>query len=266
MPEGDSIRKLAAAIAPDLLGQRLVGGRLAAFPWLSLQGREVTGVRTLGKHLFIGFQDGLTLRTHLGMFGSWHRYAIGEPWLKSEHRASVVLITTQRLLVCFNAAAVEPLSPGGRGEADWTRRLGPDLLAADPDMGSIPGRARALLDPGTRLVDLLLDQRVACGIGNVYKSELLFLHRLAPGLSIADVSDGQLAQLYASARGLLQANLGDGSRRTRRVLSGSGPALWVYRRGRRPCLRCGVSIEAGNLGRYPRSTYWCPACQRRSPG
>jgi endonuclease-8 len=264
LPEGDTVHKLAAALRPDLRDRVLTEGRLRAYPGLQLRGRRIADVRAWGKHLFIDFQDGLTLRSHLGMYGSWRRYALGQPWDRPARRASLVLSTDALSLVCFDAAEVEAVTAGGLGERDWQGRLGPDLLGVDPGLSTLPTRARTLLDPSTWLVDVLLEQRIAAGIGNVYKSELLFLHRLAPDLSLAHVSDEDLVALYASARALLRANLGAGPRRTRPP-GGGGPALWVYRRGGRPCLICATPILRMTLGRRLRPTYSCPNCQRH-PG
>jgi endonuclease-8 len=109
-------------------------------------------------------------------------------------------------------------------------------------------------------VDVLLDQGVASGIGNVYKSELLFLEGLRPLAPLGEVPDRALAGLYREARRLLAANLGGGPRRTR-FARGPGERLWVYGRRGRPCYRCTATVEGARLGRHLRITYWCPRCQ-----
>lgn len=261
MPEGDTIHKVAAVIAPDLVGCTLAGGRLATHPDILLAGRRVTNVHALGKHLFIEFADGLLLRSHLGMYGSWHRYRPGEPWRKPERSASVVLDTGDWLLVCFYAFAVELLQVGGFGARDWSQRLGPDLLDPDVRISAVAERAHSLSNPDTLLVDLLLAQRVAAGIGNVYKSELLFIERLPPTRRLRETSHEQLCALYQTAQQLLHANLERGRRRTRFVDDGRGD-LWVYKREGRPCLACGTRITSRLMGRRLRPTFWCPVCQK----
>lgn len=263
MPEGDTIHKVAAAIAPDLVGRRLRAGGVATGTGPALAGREVTIVHALGKHLVIEFADTLVLRVHLGMHGVWHRYRRNQPWLRPRARASLVLDTGEWLLVCFAAAAVEVLRAGGPGLRAWEARLGPDLLDAATDAGTLPTRARLLAEAGTPLADLLLDQRVACGIGNVYKSEVLFLARVAPWCPVGAAPDVLLERLYRQAVVLLRANLGSGRRRTRFPDDGRGD-LWVYNRAGRACLACGGEIRFGRLGRHRRVTYWCPACQTPS--
>lgn len=256
MPEGDTIHQIALSLAPDLVGQSLDGGRIRRLPEIDLAGRGVTNVHALGKHLFIEFDDGCVLRSHLGMYGSWHRYTPGGRWRRPARQASIVMETGARLLVCFNAAQVKWLR--AHAVCATTHRLGPDLLGQRPDWRSLAARARRLLAGDTPLVDVLLDQRVACGIGNVYKSELLFMRGLAPMQGLADTADEALTDLYALARRLLAANLGPGPRRTR---DARGGGLWVYKRSGRPCLRCATPIMLRPLGRHQRPTYWCPGCQ-----
>ena len=120
-------------------------------------------------------------------------------------------------------------------------------------------RARAL-PADSLMVDVLLDQRVAAGIGNAYKSELLFLGRISPAALLGDLDDPTLLALYARAAQLIRANLGGGPRTTRPAHAG-GARLWVYGRRDEPCLVCGTRIRITRHGRGQRSTYWCPACQ-----
>ena len=123
----------------------------------------------------------------------------------------------------------------------------------------VRGRALELFPGDTPVVDLLLDQRVAAGIGNVYKSEVLFVTRRSPLLQLHDLTREDIYELYRTAGVLLNENLTGGVRRTRPD-DGHGP-LWVYGRAARPCLICGTAVRRDRLGRNPRSTYWCPGCQ-----
>ena len=112
------------------------------------------------------------------------------------------------------------------------------------------------MPPEAPLVDVLLDQRIASGIGNVYKSELLFLAGWSPQRRLGETSDEELAGLYAEAARLLAINARGGSRATR-----EGGGLWVYKRAGRPCRRCSSSIRYERAGRDRRGTYSCPVCQ-----
>ncbi len=265
MPEGDTVHKLAQALAPDLCGCTLESATVRGRSLAVLAGRAVVAVESRGKHLFVVFDDGIALRSHLGLFGSWHRYRAGEPWLKPPHQASLVLRTAGRVFVCFNAREVELLTAQRLRAWDLQGRLGPDLTRENPDPGLLVRRAQALLPPETRLVDVLLDQRVACGIGNVYKSEVLFLTRRPPLLRMADLRSDDWSDLYDTAARLLRANLGRGPRVTREIQDGRGP-LWVYGRAGLPCFACGGPLRRERLGLNPRSTYWCPVCQAGSSG
>ena len=167
--------------------------------------------------------------------------------------------------VCFNAREVALTRSLGFESADQRRRLGPDLTRGMPEAGVLRARAMALSPPDTPLVDLLLDQRVACGIGNVYKSEVLFIHRRPPLQPLGEQSLRDFADLYGTATRLLGRNLGGGPRITREIPDGRGP-LWVYGRAGLPCLVCGTPVRRERLGRNPRSTYWCLTCQVARPG
>ena len=256
MPEGDTVFKVAAYLQPRLCGRTLVGGR-AGSPPRDLAGCRIDAVQALGKHLLITLHDGRVLRSHLGMWGSWHWYPHGTAWRKPARQARIVLDTGEETFVCFNPKEVEILGAGGLGRRMLNIRVGPDLLAGELPLDSIVGRARELAAAEDIIADVLLDQRIASGIGNVFKSEVLFVERTGPALPLSRVSDERVALLYSTARELLQQNTGPGPRVTR---SGgeAGSRLWVYGRHRRPCLRCGTPIRYARMGRHQRSTYWCP--------
>jgi endonuclease VIII len=260
MPEGDTIHKLATFLSGALLGQRLDGARLQGHAIAVLAQDRVLRVTSKGKHLFIDFEGGTSLRVHLGMYGSWHRYAVGQAWQKPARRATLVLSVQGQDYVCFNAKEVEILESCGFRIRDRTDRIGPDLSRDAPAAEHLLRRARDLLHPDTELVDLLLDQRIASGIGNVYKSEVLFLERCEPSTRLGDISEETFAALYRTAERLLLNNLGGGPRVTRTDDDGRR-ILWVYGRAGKPCFRCGTSLLQEHLGQHARSTYWCPACQ-----
>jgi endonuclease VIII len=264
MPEGDTVHTLARALAPDLCGRILDGVAVRGRDLAGLAGRAVLAVESQGKHLFVALDHGMCLRSHLGLYGTWHRYRPGEPWLKPARQASLVLRTPERVFVCFNAREVELLRTDGFLARDRHNRLGPDLTREDTDPERLRRRASELLSSETPVVDLLLDQRVASGIGNVYKSEVLFLTRRSPLLRMVDLATGDWSDLYGTAARLLRANLGGGPRITRDIQGGRG-RLWVYGRAGLGCFKCGGAILRERIGRNPRSTYWCPVCQAGRP-
>ena len=260
MPEGDTVHKLARVLASDLSGQVLHGVQARRLDVSGLIGTRVASVASQGKHLSILCENGLILRSHLGLYGTWHRYAPGEPWRRPAWPASLILATDAHVLVCFNAKEVEIQASQGWRRRDAQDRLGPDLARGRAPPATLLARTNALVDPETLLVDLLLDQRVAAGIGNVYKCEVLFLAGLAPQAHRAALPSDTLIGLYDLASDLLRANLGSGPRVTRRESDGRG-GLWVYGRGGQACLRCGGLVRRDRLGVNPRPTYWCSGCQ-----
>ncbi len=260
MPEGDTIHKLAQALSSGLAGQRpssiVFGRRHAGWP----PSGRISAVYARGKHLFIEFDDGEAIRTHLGMYGSWHRYALDEPWKKPARQASVILQTDSAIYVCFNARELEVLRIRGFRDRVLCAKLALDLLAEEVPFDQIPERASMFCGAETPIVDVLLDQRIACGIGNVYKSEVLFLQACHPSTPLQQIREQALLGLYRCAAELLRRNLGPGPRVTRGDQN-TESHLWVYRRMGQPCLRCGSDICSARLGRHSRSTYWCPRCQ-----
>ena len=121
------------------------------------------------------------------------------------------------------------------------------------------------LEPPPPIAEALLDQRALAGIGNVYKSEVLWIERVSPFTPVAAVSDEALRRLVDTARRLLTVNA-TATRGPERVTTagdrGAPGPLYVYGRTGRPCRRCRTPIARATQGRdLPRSTFWCPACQ-----
>jgi endonuclease-8 len=261
MPEGDTIHKIAGYLAPRLRGRRIFR-LIASDPAMAERcaGRLIRRVVAKGKHLFIELDNDWVLRSHLGMYGSWHRYREGEEWRKPRRQASLEIATEGEVYVCFNAKEVELIQATSVRRRILDTRLGPDLTVPMIDLARVVSRAREIPSEDWLIADLLLDQRVAAGIGNVYKSEVLFIEGILPQRRPWAVSDVQLERCYATAADLLRRNLGGGPRTTRFVKDRAG-RLWVYGRAGLPCLRCGERIRAARLGKDHRPTFWCPACQ-----
>jgi endonuclease-8 len=266
VPEGDTVHRVAARLGHELAGEVLRDGRLRHRPDARFAGRRVGSVYAHGKHLFLSFDDGTVLRSHLGMWGEWHRYPPGAPWRKPARQAVIRLDTAAATFVCFNAREAELLRSGGVRERHVHARLGDDLAAdAEPRWDRAVACARDVLEADAIAADVLLDQRPVSGIGNVYKSEVLFLERVHPGRPLADLADADLLRLWGTARDLLRRNLGEGPRVTRFEGEGKG-RLWVYGRPGRPCRRCAAAVSHARMGRDLRSTYWCGGCQPGAPG
>jgi endonuclease-8 len=205
----------------------------------------------------------LTLRTHLRMRGSWHRYRPNEAWQLPAWRASVILRTDDAVAVCFDCPTAELLTDVGLARSPVLNALGPDLLHPSADLDEAVGRLRRRGTPAGSHVaigEALLDQRVVAGIGNVVRNEVLFLERVNPWRPVPALSDGVLRALLARAASVLVANT-RGGRRVTTGVDRPGANLWVYGRAGRPCRRCGTPIRVSRQGPLARLTYWCPRCQ-----
>ena len=161
--------------------------------------------------------------------------------------------------VCFSAPLVEMLSPAQVAHHPRLVRLGPDVLAPAFPRSEAVERLRAR--PRAEIGDALLDQTALAGIGNVYKSEVLFLCAVDPFAPIVLLEDEVLLRLVATAEKQMRRNLQGSSRRTASALA--GPRFWVYGRAGKACRRCGTPILMRRQGQMARSTYWCPRCQPR---
>ncbi len=264
MPEGDTIHRTAAAIRTALVGKPIVhfdAPRLVG-P-VPAPGRIAEWVDSHGKHLEIGWDDGLILHTHMRMTGSWHLYRIGEPWRRSAYQKRVEITVGDWVAVCFNAPVVETYREFDRARHPGLGRLGPDLCRADADLDEAVDRLFRYADQTARIGEVLLDQHVACGVGNVYRAEVLWACGLYPFAPVSALDRADCTQVIGTAAAQLRANL----HHSARVTAPSAPGgLAVYGRNGQRCIRCGDTVEVIRTGEHARLLYWCPGCQvHRAP-
>jgi endonuclease-8 len=274
MPEGDTIHRAAATLQRAIGGQRVTRFE-SMLPKLTrvdtdtpLQGRIVERVEARGKHLLIWFSGDLVLRTHMRMNGSWHIYRPGERWQRPHRDMRIVIETAAMHAVAFTVPVAEFITARELLDHDVVAELGPDPLSDTFDPEQAIERMQAQADTG--IADVLLDQRVIAGIGNVFKSEVLFGARVNPFVPASQLTREQLQTIVDVAIRFMRANIGAagtggivtyaGMRRTTGRADPSA-RLWVYGRGGQPCRRCGTTISRRKQGPYARSTYWCPRCQ-----
>jgi endonuclease-8 len=259
MPEGDTIFRTAERLRQCLFGQTILSADSPTrlLDPQPLVGRRVSDVQARGKHLLLHVDQSPTIHSHMGMTGSWHVYKPGERWQKPVHRAALVLEVADAVCVCFSPKTLELLTPTRLRRHPLLQRLGPDLLAEQLDVAEILRRFRG--QDSMPLGEAVMNQAIVCGIGNVYKSEVLFLEQRDPFAFVAGLSDEQLESLVDRARTLMRANLQGFQRRTRHRPDGG--RLWVYGRQGQACFRCGTPIRLRRQGDLGRTTYWCPQCQ-----
>lgn len=259
MPEGDTIFRAATRLKAVLDGQTV---ERAESRWLGeavspLVGRKIAAVEARGKHLLIKFDNERVLHSHMGMTGSWHIYRPGEAWQKPAHRAAIVIECPQVCVVCFTPKLLELMTLTGLRRHDYLNRLGPDLLAGPPPDEDVLARFRQCNN--LPIGQVVMNQTVVSGIGNVYKSEVLFLMRLHPLTLVSELSDERILELVLLARELMEKNLSGRPRTTRFALGGK--RFWAYGRSGEPCYECGTAIELIRQGDAGRTTYFCPQCQ-----
>lgn len=261
MPEGDTVFRAARSLHTALAGRTLTKTdfRVPHLAGADLTGQKVLEVRSRGKNLLLRTDGGWTLHTHLRMDGSWVLYRPGDRWTGGPgHQIRAVLHTEEYVAVAWRMPVVDLVRT--RDEDRVVGHLGPDLLGPDWDPQEALRRLRAR--PEREIADALLDQRNLAGIGNLYKSEVLFLKGEHPENRVEDVRD--LPGMLDLAKRLLEASVREGVQSTtgRRLES---ERHWVFERPGQPCRRCGTLVRVTRQGDVPgqeRLTYWCPHCQR----
>ena len=252
MAAGDTILRAARRLAAGLEGEEVEVGapspRGRAAGVLRLDGRRLEEVRSHGKHLVMVFGD-LSLHSHLGMNGAWHVYPRGARWRKPTHQAWVVLRGEREEAVQFGGPTLRVLATRQLHRDPKLRSLGPDILSEGFNSAEVAG-AIARAEGSRGIGDLLLDQWLVAGIGNIFKSEGCWRARVDPWRKARDLDPGDAQAALDASRELMQACV-EGAPRPRNV----------YKRRGEPCPRCGTRILAHGQGDANRTTYWCPSCQ-----
>lgn len=278
MAEGDSLVRIARKLRPVMQGAEITGAA-APSPRSSLrmhssrlEGRRVETIETRGKHLLIHLDGGLTLHSHLGMNGGW-RVDTGRGFGKPERSAWLLLdldpegsgATRRRAstpessyasarVAQFGGTTLRLVRTVELGRDPRLASLGPDILAEDFDPESAADRLRS--SPG-QIGVALLDQKLVCGIGNIFKSEACFEAGIDPWRPAASLSktsgagDEAVRLLEIARQQMLDA-----------VETGRRPGR-IYKQTGRPCRMCRrTRVRSRGQGDDNRTTYWCPTCQK----
>jgi len=234
MPEGDALHRAARRLSV-LVGERVEAESPHPRAQVTgvaprIDGRRLEAVEAVGKNLYLRFEGGITVRSHLRMSGRWRveprgAARTGRPWL--------VLRGGAYEAVLWNGPVLELVA---RRPA-----LGPDVLTDDLSGVRMHGP----------IGEALLDQRQVAGIGNVWRCEALWHARVSPWAAAGEVDQ---QEILGHAHRLMSAAL---STSNKLRLS----PRQVYRRAGRPCRRCGETIRSRGQGDDNRIAYWCPGCQ-----
>ena len=265
MPEGHVLHRAAR-----LQGRRFRGkpvrtsspqGRFADGA-ATLNGQTITGINALGKHLFYRFDEGEILHVHLGLFGKFRVRSLPSP--EPSPNARLVMETETDHLHLAGPTVCELITP--EDEDDLRARLGPDPILDPADGADELGRrlSRRSISIGAAL----LDQKVVAGIGNVYRSELLFLAGIHPLTVAKSLEPSAIDDIWR--RSVVALKDGEKMGKIVTVLPDEmgvesprelkrGDRLYVYKRTSAPCRRCAEPIETANAD--GRNVWWCPVCQ-----
>lgn len=265
MPEGDILRRTAAALDRGLAGRTVLRSELRwpSAAGLTFEGRVVVGTTPYGKHLFTRFDDGRTLHTHLRMEGFWRVEPNGSPQARAAGAFVRAVLGTAEVTAVGHRLGMLDVVPTAQ-EHSLIAHLGPDVLADDFPTAGLPAAvARWTAQGATPVAEVLLDQTVAAGIGTIYAAESLYARRLWPWTP-ADQADA--ATLLMTVRVLMQRSVAAMSP-TATGETARGRSTLVHGRQRRPCRRCATPIAVGQARRPPmeRPIFYCPSCQAPGP-
>ncbi|HVE62651.1 MAG TPA: DNA-formamidopyrimidine glycosylase family protein [Mycobacteriales bacterium] len=263
MPEGDTVWLAATRLREAFAGTVLTRTdfRVPRYATADLSGRTVREVVSRGKHMLTRIEGDVTLHTHFKMDGTWRLHRPDQRWSGgAEHQIRVVLANADWVAVGYRMPVLDLLPTAE--EHTVVGHLGPDLLGDDWDLDEAVRRLRER--PGREVGPALLDQRNLAGIGNLYKTEVLFLRGISPWTAVGAIDD--LPALVTLSYRLMMANRD----RWAQVTTGDtrmGQNHWIFERQNKPCRRCGNRIRQAEQVEpeqptYGRLTYWCPHCQQ----
>jgi len=265
LPEGHTVHRTAMAFERKFLNQPLTvispQGRFSAGAQL-ISGTRLRSSNAIGKQLFLNFENSRILRIHLGIYGKWNWHsnvAVGLAEPIGQVRARFIGASDAADL--RGPTVCEVITPE---EAQAVAlRLGPDPLNPDP-VGSEKNRfIERVRKSKSPIGQLLMDQSVISGIGNVYRAELLFRAGIDPYRPGGSVTVDELNALWNDSVKLLQVGVKTGFMITRDELFTKRPTKaernFIYKREGLPCRSCGTNISIALMA--TRKLYYCPFCQ-----
>jgi endonuclease-8 len=274
LPEGHTIHRLAAEHARLLAGRPVRAaspqGRFAAGA-ARVSGATLAATEAYGKHLYHHYRrpggEPVMLHVHLGLIGT---FAAGPQPAPAPVGALRLRLENDDVWVDLRGPNTCELHTEADQRALYGR-LGADPLRSDAD----PERAAARIARSRAPIgQLMMDQAVLAGVGNIYRAELLFRHRVDPYLPGRDLARARWRRMWPDLVELMREGVRVGRIDTVRPehepaamgrpprVDRHGGEVYVYRRAGQPCLVCGTRVRTAVLA--GRNLYWCPRCQRPS--
>lgn len=242
--------RTGAAMRTALVGHATVRfDAMSAIGPAPREGSVIEEVRCHGRRLEVEWDDGVILNTHLRFIGEWHLYRHRERWHRPTYEARVVIEVAEWVAVCFNAPQVETYRVLDRGRHPQSGGAGPDISESRADLVSCTQRLLSYRDPDAAVADVLTDNSVMVGLGNVIRSEVLWAVGLSPFARVGDLSYEDCQILVETASRLIHAK--------------PASAGAVYGRHGQQCLRCRGTVQFKVIGEHRRGLFWCADCQER---
>jgi endonuclease-8 len=263
MPEGHTVHRTAKHFSKLFMGKTVEisspQGRFTDSKLVS--GQELVTSEAFGKQLYLGFEVA-TVRIHLGIYGKWRFRNFEDMPPDAIGQVRARFLTTVQVADVVGPSACEVLDQSQ--VLAKQSKLGPDPLRIDPGDNELSRLLTKVASSKVVIGQLLMDQSVIAGVGNVYRAELLFRAGLNPRTPGHLVPQEVVAAIWFDAVALMKIGVKTGIMLTRDdFLSGRPKVIdryFVYKREGLPCRNCGnlISIEVLNS----RKLYWCSTCQR----
>ena len=264
MPEGHSVQRIANELN-KLFKNKPVQvdspqGRFASEAKL-ITGMKIIRVRAIGKQLFIDFENKLTCRVHLGIYGKW-RFVAREKEDKLTGAVRVRFFDSENIADLRGQTVCEVIDT--KSVKLIEKRLGPDPTNPDPKQIQQAKFVDRVISSKSSIGLLLMNQDVISGIGNVYRAEILFRAGISPHVLGNQLTQQQVVALWDDSVRLMRVGVKTGFMITREELLTKRPKKadrnYVYKREGLGCLRCSGTVVIELMA--TRKLYWCPGCQR----
>jgi endonuclease-8 len=251
-----STQRQAASLRIALIGKEVTGATIVDNVVLGLKtGSVIEEVRAFGREIEIVFDDGVVLRTKMSRRGSWKILHIDD-WQRRKRDTARASIEVENLVaVCFGPSEVETHHDFDPRRHPLLGRNGPDLSDPRTDLDECVDMMVGYQDADATIAEVLLDQRVLRGIGNVFRCELLWTCELHPWAKVSSLNREECNELVAIAAEMLRSQRATQNR-----------ALAVYGRHGKNCDRCNGQVRVTHHGEANRVLYWCADCQTRHAG